>query len=155
MSRILKSLVDYMGVAISHLINCIFKYGIYPEKLKITRIIPLKKQGKPGTDLNSFRPINNLCPIDKVVEEAIRVRIDNHLVAHKMIPNNSHGARSNHSTLTAIQEVERSYKANKAAGETTAVLATDLTAAFDLIDHQRNLNTLGLGGHPTESLNLT
>merc|ERR1711954_501606 len=96
--------------------------------LKIARILPLKEQGKPGELFDSYRPINNLCPLNKVVEEAIRLRIDSHISKHKIIPSNSHGARAAHSTLTAIQDVERTLKSNKAAGETSAVLATDLTA---------------------------
>merc|ERR1711954_156051 len=119
--------------------------------LKIARILPLKEQGKPSELFDSYRPINNLCPLNKVVEEAIRTRIDHHLNRFKVIPNNSHGARTAHSTLTAIQEVERTIKTNKAAGEVTAVLATDLTTAYDLIDHSillEKFEHIGLRGTP-------
>merc|ERR1711954_550241 len=53
--------------------------------------------------------------------------------------------------MTAIQDVERVVKANKAAGRTTSILATDLTAAYDLIDHTillEKFEHIGLRGKP-------
>ena len=69
------------------------------------------------------------------MEETIRVRMETHLTKNHIIPNNSHGSQAGHSTLTAVQELEKTVKQNKGRGETTAILATDLTAAFDIIDH--------------------
>ena len=142
---------DYLGVAISHLANTIFKTGIYPSVLKTARVLPLKKSGKPSDNLNSFRPINNLCPIDKIIEETLRVRIDNHLKKHHIIPINTHGAREAHSTTTALLQIERTLKANKTEGKTSVVIATDLTAAYDVIDHcllLEKFEHIGLRGIP-------
>ena len=102
-------------------------------------------------DMNSFRPINNLCPLDKVIEETIRVRIDKHLKKYNVIPNNTHGARPSHSTTTAIQMIERTLKSNKSIGKTSTIIATDLTAAYDVIDHALLLEKfehVGLRGKP-------
>ena len=102
-----KQIPELMSICLTHLINCIYKTGIYPSKLKIARIIPLKKAGKSSLEFASYRPINNLCPIDKVVEETIRTRIDVHLTKNNVIPNNSHGSRCGVSTITATQEIEK------------------------------------------------
>merc|ERR1711954_246639 len=134
-NRVVKTLKDYLGVALSHLANTIYETGVYPEALKGARVLPLKKHGKPTDDMNSFRPINNLCPLDKVIEETIRVRIDKHLKKYTVIPNNTHGARPSHSTTTAIQMLERTLKSNKTKGKISTIIATDLTAAYDVIDH--------------------
>merc|ERR1711954_472042 len=101
-NQIVKTLIDYLGVALSHLANTIYKTGVYPKALKIARVLPLKKSGKPSESLNSFRPINNLCPLDKIIEETLRTRIDAHLKKHKVIPNNTHGRQKQKHIQTDI-----------------------------------------------------
>merc|ERR1711954_149445 len=112
-NKIVKELKEYLSVALKHLTNTIYTTGKYPDILKIARVLPLKKKGKPSDDMNSFRPINNLCPLDKIVEETLRKRIDKHLTNNKVIPNNTHGARESHSTTTAIMSIEKIKKKYK------------------------------------------
>merc|ERR1711954_24930 len=150
-NRIVKAIPEYMAVAIIHLANRIFTTGVYPTSLKITRILPLRKMGKPEDDFGSYRPINNLNPISKIIEEMIRVRIDEHLVTQKILPDNSHGCRSGYSTLTAMMNIEKHVKTNKSKGETSVLQATDLTAAFDTIDHvilMQKMEHIGIRGKP-------
>ena len=47
-----------------------------------------------------------------------------------------HGSRAGFSTVTATQEIEKNIKKNKSQGKSSMILATDLSNAFDLIDHQ-------------------
>ena len=153
-SKILKSLIGYMGVALAHLINWILKTGIFPSKLKTARVLPLRKAGKSSGEFNLFRPINNLCPLSKVCEEVIRRRIETHLISKKVFPSNNHGARAGHSTITAIQDIELAIKCNKSNNRTSAIIATDLTSAYDIIDHAillKNSSILVSGGFLTKS----
>ena len=53
-SRNIKTLINYMSAAITHLTNRIYCTGIYPEALKIARVLPIKKQGKDEDKLESF-----------------------------------------------------------------------------------------------------
>ena len=89
----MKTLIDFMKIAITHLTNTIFRTGIYPQFLKTSRILPLQKPGKDEAEFALYHPLNNLNPIDKVVEECIRVQIDKHLMKNKIFPSNSHGSR--------------------------------------------------------------
>ena len=140
-----------MSLALTHLENQIFRTGIFSSAFKTSRILQLKKQGKSAEEFNSYWPINNLNPMDKVIEELIRTRIEDHLLKKKVIPNNHHGSCGGHSTLTPVQEIENRLKKNKANGETSVILATDLLNAFDIIDlpsYCRRRNTSVLGGRP-------
>ena len=51
--------------------------GEFPECLKTSRVIPIQKPGKSSNSLESFRPINNLNPVEKIVEEAIKIQLQN------------------------------------------------------------------------------
>ena len=66
----------------------------------------------------------------------MRKRITSHLNLHKIIPSNHHGCGKGYSTLSAMQKKENIPKKNKAKSRNTIKLSTDLSNAFDLIDHQ-------------------
>ena len=54
---------------ITHIINAIIAKMIYPSIYKISKILPLRKPGKNTLLSDSFRPINNLPVVEKIVEE--------------------------------------------------------------------------------------
>ena len=150
-NRVVKALKEYLSLAITHLTSQIYRTGTYPSFLKTSRILPLQKRGKEDDTFNCFRPINNLNPIDKIIEEAIRSRIDTHLVEKGIIPNNSHGCRGGHSMVTAIQQIEKTIKINKSKGRYSAIHTTDLTSAFNLVDHSimlEKMEHVGIRGKP-------
>ena len=74
------------------LINHIILSNILPDIFKISRITPISKPGKPLSDIESFRPINNLCTIEKIVEEYIKLHLEKHLNYNNIINKNHHGA---------------------------------------------------------------
>ena len=51
-----------------------FSKGIFPDKLKIVKVIPLHKGGSTQ-DLNNFRPISLLSIFDKIIEKIIHKRL--------------------------------------------------------------------------------
>ena len=71
------------------------------------------------------------------------------MAENNILPVNSHGSREGHSTISAVQEIETAIKKNKSKGKITSVLATGLTSAFDVIDHQillEKMEHLGVRG---------
>ena len=44
------------------------KSGIYPDALKVAKVIPIFKKGAP-TSVNNYRPISVLSPINKIFEK--------------------------------------------------------------------------------------
>ena len=61
-----------------------------------------------------------------------------------MINEDQHGGRPGHSTSTCVLEVLDVVQEAQEQGYTPAVLALDLSAAFDLVDHQVLLQKLRL-----------
>ena len=95
-----------MSILLTHLTNCIFRTGIFPEGLKISRIIPIMKPGKPDNNLDSFRPINNLNTIEKLIEKVMKKQIDEFLEKKQIIPDEHHGSRAHHNTLSAEMAID-------------------------------------------------
>ena len=53
---------------LTHMINTILTTNTVPDIFKISRILPISKPGKPLTEIDSYRPINNLTCLEKNLE---------------------------------------------------------------------------------------
>ena len=58
-----------------------FSKGIFPEKLKIVKVIPIHKGGSTH-DINNFRPISLLSIFDKIIEKIMHKRLYDFLEHH-------------------------------------------------------------------------
>jgi len=74
-----------------------------PDLWKTARVIPLHKKGCRLT-LDNYRPISNLCSIDKLFEKIVLNEINRR---HPGLEGqHQHGFRANYSTTTAMMEVQ-------------------------------------------------
>ena len=71
--KIYKLINNRISPHITHLIYCIINTGVYPKILKLSRITPIKKPNKPDDNIDSYRPINNLATLEKIVEQHIDI----------------------------------------------------------------------------------
>ena len=66
------------------LINASFSLGIFPDDLKVSKVIPLFKKGD-RLDINNYRPISLLTCFSKIFEKAIFTRLSNFLDKHSYL----------------------------------------------------------------------
>ena len=100
--KIIKKLCPALIPYITHLINSIITSEIYPTVLKVSRITPILKPDKPSDTINSYRPINNLAALDKIIEQFFKDQIMDFINDNNIILDDHHGSRCDHSTLTAL-----------------------------------------------------
>ena len=91
--KIYKMLAHRLGPHIQHLINTIIKTGTYPDILKLSKITPQKKPDKPTNKIDSYRQINKLYTLDKIVEQYIKTHLDKYLDDNDIIDINHYGSR--------------------------------------------------------------
>ena len=138
-----------MAPIIAHLINSIIRTGIFPECLKVSKIVPILKSGMDPTSRASFRPVNCLPAVEKLVEEWIKTHLLNFFETNGLINDHHHGGRKNFSTVTAKASIEHEIFKNFEDNMVTGVLSCDLSSAFDLIDHRilcKKLEFYGIRG---------
>ena len=70
--KTIKKLSPLIVPHITHLVNAIINTEIYPSNLKLSRITPILKPDKPADSIESYRPINNLSVIDKIIEQYLK-----------------------------------------------------------------------------------
>ncbi len=81
--------------------------GIFPDDLKIAKVIPIFKKDDP-TLLRNYRPISLLSTISKVIEKIIFTQLSLYFKENKLIFDNQYGFRSKHSTeYAALELVDR------------------------------------------------
>ena len=91
------------------IINQMLTTGIFPDYLKVAKVIPLFqiKKGKREI-LDNYRPISLLPSLSKIFERVIFNQIHAYFTAHDLYYSGQYGFREKHSTrLAAIELVDR------------------------------------------------
>ena len=148
---LLKSSAEVMAPLIARLANLSFSSGVFPSSLKHGRITPLlKKPGLDKSDLTSYRPITNLSTISKLLEKLALRRIRPHIMSTGNFSEYQSAYRVGHSTETALLKVVNDIARATCDQKTTALLALDISAAFDTVDFevllQRMSGDFGVNG---------
>ena len=108
--------------------------GIFPDKLKIVKVVPLHKGGSTE-DLNNFRPISLLSIFDKIIEKIMHKRLYHFLELHNVLFDNQFGFRKNNSTSYALMEITEKIKESIDNGKYGCGIYIDLRKAFDTVNH--------------------
>ena len=66
--KLLMLIPDLLIIPLAHIINISFNTGVYPDLLKIVKVIPIHKGGSTQ-EVNNFRPISLLSIFDKIMEK--------------------------------------------------------------------------------------
>ena len=152
-SILLKQLKTELCKPITHLINCSIVTGLFPNKLKTARVIPIYKKNAKNI-LDNYRPISILPAISKVFEKIIHKQVNEHFVTQNLFYTGQYGFRAGHSTeLASMELIDRiAYSMDK--GETPINVFMDLSKAFDTIDHKTLIYKLKYYGFKDKSLSL-
>ena len=102
-------------------------------------IIPILKPGKDNNIGKNWRPISQLCPAAKTLKRLLMQKILTHIPFHLA----QHGIRPKHSICTSLSTITSDIAAGfsrKKPAHRIVLVAIDLTAAFDNVDHQQLLD---------------
>ena len=144
--KIFKRLNNEISPIIMHLINTIIETAVYPDILKISMMHPILKPDKDPLDPDAYQPINNLCTLDKIIEEYFKQQIQKHLDINNIIDKHHHGSRKNHGTNTALAQINYEISTRYEKYNYTSILQTDLSAAFDTVDTFKLIDKLDFYG---------
>ena len=147
-----KQCVEGFIAPLTHIINMSITQGVFPDELKLARVIPVYKCNDKQT-LSNYRPISILTLFSKVLETVMYKSISKFLDSHSLIHDRQFGFRNNHSTTHAIITLVNKITESVDSGDIGINLFIDLRKAFDTVSHPiliKKLYAYGIRGNVLE-----
>ncbi len=147
-SKLLKSIKSAVIKPLTIIINQMINTGIFPDKLKIAKIVPIYKKDDE-TQFTNYRPISLLPVISKIFEKIIFKQLYQFFLDNKLLYNSQYGFREGHSTEYAALELVDRITLEMDSMNTPVNIFLDLSKAFDTLNYQillKKLEYYGLHG---------
>ena len=132
--KLLKIVKSPVSESLSNIINDSFITGVFPGKLKISRVNPLHKK-ESSLDPNNYRPISLLSIFSKIYEKVMYTRLYKFLENSNLFYSKQFGFRSKHSTNHALISISENIKNSIDNGKFGCGIFLDIKKAFDTVNH--------------------
>jgi hypothetical protein len=153
-AKLLKAVINDVVEPLTFVINSCLEQGVFPEKLKTARVVPVYKKGD-REDISSHRPIAIVPTFSKVIEKIMYDQLVLHLDLNGLFSDTQHGFRKGRSTSTAVLRVAERVTEAFEREEALGLALLDLSKAFDVVSHKillEKLDQYGVKGVTLETL---
>ena len=134
-TNILKLVQNEISIPLSRIFNLSFSSGTHPEKLRISKTIPIFKKGSRLSPCN-YRPISLLSNLNKILEKLMFTRVYKFLEKYNCIYDLQFGFRQKHSTNHALINITETIRSALDNNKTACGIFVDLQKAFDTVNHE-------------------
>lgn len=126
---------DIISPYFTSIFNSIIDTSVYPESLKIAKIVPIPKENN-ATLVEKFRPIALLPLIDKIFEKILYKQLSCYLNENNLLYGYQYGFKKGCGTEEAVVNVINNICNGLDNGFSgVAGIFYDFSKAFDLVDH--------------------
>ena len=150
--KLLKKLSPALINPLTLIINQSLVTGIFPNKLKIAKVLPLFKKDDP-TIMDNYRPISLLTAISKLLEKVVFSQLSDYFHKNNLFYDIQYGFLKNHSTEYAAMELTDKVLKDIDEKNSSLAIFMDLSKAFDTLDHNILIKKLAhyeINGTPLE-----
>ena len=120
---------------IVHLLNLSLEQGVFPNQLKLARVVALYKADDPMI-ISIYRPVSILPVLSKLFERVMYNRLLNFINENKLLYKYQFGFREEHGTdialIVLIDKIMQAFN----EGEIVLGVFLDLSKAFDTVNHE-------------------
>ena len=133
-ASVLKTTYTSFIEPLTHVLNISITRGVFPNELKVARVVPLFKSGDPMI-FSNYRPVSVLPVFSKILERLMYNRLLSFTNKYKILYSYSFGFREEHSpNLAMIFLVDKISNALE-NGDYVLGLFLDFSKAFDTVNH--------------------
>ena len=146
--RLLKDAGPSMASNLSILFNISLKEGIFPQLLKVSKVIPIYK-AESKLLASNYRPISLLPIIGKLFEKIIFSRLTSFIKKYNLLYSRQYGFQNGKSTEHAVIDIQENILNSLENKKIPCCLLLDFAKAFDTVNHSilvQKLNHYGIRG---------
>ena len=131
---LVKKIIIQIVKPLKYICNASFQQGLFPDKMKTAKILPLFKSGSKK-EFTNYRPVLILPQFSKILEKLFVKRLDKFINKFDLLDNSQYGFRSGRSTSLALLELTEEITKALDNKKLTIGVYVDLKKAFDTINH--------------------
>ena len=146
--KIVKDSSSFISNILADIYNSSILSGVFPNKLKLTYVIPAHK-GNSKMSVGNYRPISIIPIFGKIFEKLIYARFMSFLNKECILYDHQFGFRSKRSTDLAILDIHRKLIDDFENNNFACCMFLDFAKAFDTVNHNillQKLNAYGVRG---------
>jgi hypothetical protein len=139
----IKCIAVEISVPLAYILNLSLTTGVFPSKLKTSRVVPIYKSG------DNYCPISLLSSLSKILEKMVSIQLVNHLDRNKLLYDSQFGFQrgksTEHNLIKVVNYIGESINNCKFCIGVFFVLKK----AFDVVSHNillKKLSKLGIQG---------
>ena len=132
-TRIIKANIDILADFLCTSINSAIKSLSFPSSLKLAGVTPMHKKGRKDMKEN-FRPVSILPTLSNIFEKCMFAQMSTFF--DNIFSNQQCRFRKGHSTQHCLVVMLETWKRSVDKGKVFGALLTDVSKAFDCVDHE-------------------
>ena len=150
-TKIIKENIDMFADFLCTSINSAIKPSRFPSSLKLAEVTPVHQKGRKDMKEN-FRPVSLLPTLSKIYEKCMFAQMSTFF--DNVCSNQQSGFRKGYSTQYCLLVMLETWKRSVDKGKVFGALLTDLSKAFDCLDHKLLTAKLNAYGFSLRALRL-
>ena len=146
--KLIKFIDTAICMPLGFIYNLSIKEGVFPDKLKLSRVVPIFKSGARN-DCNNYRPIALISTFSKIFEKIVAIKLTNHIELNKLLSPNQFGFQKGLSTEHCILHLHNYISEALNNNKYAIGIFLDLQKAFDVVNHNvllLKLEKMGIKG---------
>ena len=132
-SSLLKACNIHIAHPLLFIINLSFDTGIFPDRLKTSKVTPIFKKGVK-CNVSNYRPISVTNPLSKILERLMATRMINFIDKFKILYDFQFDFRKNYSTSIAVLDLVNMIQKETFEGNYVLGIFMDFQKAFDTVN---------------------
>ena len=134
-ARIVKQFYPLFIKPLCHTLNLSISQGVFPDEMKLAKVIPLFKKGCKFK-VNNYRPVSILSIFSKILERLMFNRLLKYINKNKILYSCQFGFRKKYATFMAVTYLVEKISNSLDVGDFTLGVFLDFSKAFDTVNHE-------------------